>query len=48
MESAGFRASRSKIQMTCWISMQEGNPFCNLKMPGVDEQRRKSLRNEAD
>jgi hypothetical protein len=48
MESAGFRASRRKIQMTCWISMQEGNHFCNLKMPGVDEQRRKNLHSEGD
>jgi hypothetical protein len=46
--NAGFRASRIKIQMTGWISMQEGSLFCNLMMPGIDEQRRKNLCNEAD
>lgn len=28
--------------------MQEGNHFCNLKMQGVDEQRRKNLHSEGD
>jgi len=28
--------------------MQEGNHFCNVKMPGVDEQRRKNLHSEGD
>lgn len=48
MENAGFRASRSKIQMTRWISTREGSLFRNLKMQGVDEPRRKNLGNEAD
>ncbi|MBC8745928.1 hypothetical protein OKW43_004898 [Paraburkholderia sp. WC7.3g] len=48
MENAGLGVSRSKIQMTCWIPTQESSPFCNLKMLGVDEQRRKNPCNEAD
>jgi len=48
MENAAFRASRRKIRMTGWVSTQEGNLFRNLKMQGVDEQRRKTSCNEAD